>query len=267
MTGPTAAAAEVSAPVAGGTQAVDRAATLIDLIVGADEPLSYTELTRASGLARSTTSRLLSALERTELVERDELGMYVPGPLFSLFAARHDPWMELARLASPLLRTLRDDTGETVHLAIARGAGVDHIAQVDSVYLLGSSRDWTGVEVPPHSSALGKVLYAYGCLPYPDAHLEARTHATITTVDALRRERQEILRRGFATAVDELEVGLSAYAAPVHGRDGEVIAALGLSGPTPRLHDQVDHLGRLLITQSDRLSALLSRRSPKEGAA
>src|SRR4051812_49516977 len=46
-----------------GTQAVDRAAALVDLVVRASEPLSFTELSDETGLARSTTSRLLAALE------------------------------------------------------------------------------------------------------------------------------------------------------------------------------------------------------------
>ena len=64
---------------ASGTQAVDRAAPLIRLVVRADEPLTFTELVDEAGLARSTTSRLLAALERTGLLERDPDGGYVAG--------------------------------------------------------------------------------------------------------------------------------------------------------------------------------------------
>jgi DNA-binding IclR family transcriptional regulator len=78
-----------------GTQAVDRAAALIDLVVRAEEPLSYTELVEETGLARSTTSRLLAALERTELLERDDSGAYVAGPLFVLHAALHTPALDI----------------------------------------------------------------------------------------------------------------------------------------------------------------------------
>src|ERR1700754_1891961 len=87
----------------GGTQAVDRAAALIDLVVRAPDPLSFTELSEETGLARSTTSRLLAALERTDLVERDGAGGYVAGPLFALHAAIHDPWPQVARIARPVL--------------------------------------------------------------------------------------------------------------------------------------------------------------------
>jgi IclR family transcriptional regulator, acetate operon repressor len=249
-----------------GTQAVDRACVLLSLVVQADEPLSFTDLSDETGLARSTTSRLLAALERTDLLQRDGNGAYVAGSLFALHAARHDPWQEAARLARPHLEQLRDRTGETVNLGVPKGDSVIHVAQVDSTYLL-ATRDWTQTTVPEHCSSLGKVLFAHGVLPLPKDPLEQRTERTVSDVAALQRELVDVRRRGYAVSLDELEIGLSALAAPVEGRNGEVIAAIGVSGPTARLEDRVDQVGRLLIEQADKLSALLRRKTHKEGAA
>jgi IclR family transcriptional regulator, acetate operon repressor len=260
----------MSVPSPGGTQAVDRAAALVDLVVRADDPVSFTELSDRTGLARSTTSRLLAALERTDLVERDG-GGYVAGPLFALHAAVHDPWPQIARIARPVLEAIGERTGETVHLGVARGQGVVHVGQVESTFLL-SARDWNQVDVPPHCSALGKVLYAYDLLPLPVGRLEQRTDRTIGTRDALTAELEKIRRQRYAVTVDELETGLSAIATPVAGRDG-VMCALGVSGPTARLQDRVDQTSRLLIEQAGVLSALLGSRShsthspDEEGAA
>jgi DNA-binding IclR family transcriptional regulator len=264
-----------SAPAAAGTQAVDRAAALVDLVVRATEPVSFTELSEETGLARSTTSRLLAALERTDLVERDTSGGYVAGPLFALHAAIHDPWPQVARLARPVLEALGQRTGETVHLGIGRGPGVVHIGQVESTFLL-SARDWNQVDVPPHCSALGKVLYAYGLLPLPVGPLVQPTPRALASREELDAEITAIRRRGYAATVDELETGLTGIAAPVEGKDG-VICAVGISGPTARLQDRVDPIGRHLVEQADALSSLLGRpassrhhtsQSPtKEGAA
>jgi len=239
----------------GGTQAVDRAAALVDLVVRADEPLTFTELCDESGLARSTTSRLLAALERTDLVERDPGGGYVAGPLFALHAAVHDPWPQVARLSRPVLEEVGRSTGETVHLGVARGDTVVHIAQVESTYLL-AARDWNQVDVPPHCSSLGKVLYAFDVLPLPAGRLERRTPRTVATRDALERELQIIRQTRYATTVDELETGLTGVAAAVDGRDG-VVASIGVSGPTARLQDRLDRVGTLLVEQAGHLSELL----------
>jgi DNA-binding IclR family transcriptional regulator len=250
-----------------GTQAVDRAAALVSLVVHAGAPLTFTELRDETGLARSTTSRILAALERTELLERDDAtGGYLPGPLFALHAVSHDPWPQVARIARPALERLRDLTGETVHLGVPRGDTVAHVAQVDSDTLLGT-RDWTQLTVPAHLSSLGKVLYAYDALPLPTGPLERRTSRSVTTTHALSGHLAEVRRRGFAVTVDELEVGLTALAAPVEGADARVIAAVGISGPTQRLEDRAGHIGRLLTEQAGTLSDLLRRRTHKEGAA
>lgn len=249
-----------------GAQAVDRAAQLLTLVVQADEPISFTELCEDSGLARSTTSRLLAALEHNHLLERDAVGAYRCGALFALYAARHDPWSQVVRLAGPAMQALGDETGETVNLAIPRGETVVQIAQVDSTYMLGS-RDWMQVTVPAHCSALGKVLYAYDGLAVPADALEQLTPHSLATADALRREITTIRRLGYATTREELEIGLDAVAAPVQGARGDVIAALGVSGPSARLRDSLDELGPLLIKHAESVSQLLRRRIRTKGVA
>jgi DNA-binding IclR family transcriptional regulator len=253
-----------------GTQAVDRAADLVSTVVHADEALTFADLQEASGLAKSTTSRMLSALERGGLLERDVNGSYVAGSLFWLYAARHDPWEELVRLARPAMERISEETRETVHLSITRGELVAQVAQVDSRFLLGS-RDWTEVEVPAHTSALGKVFYAWDALPVPSSGLKRLTDATITDPEELRRDGARARERGWAVTRDELEVGLTGIAVPVQGARADVVAALGISGPTQRLEDRLDELGRRLSSHATQLSSLLrgSTRTTttKEGVA
>ena len=248
----------------GGTQAVDRAATLLTHVIEAEAAVTFAELSEASGLARSTTSRLLAALERTRLVERVNTGEYIGGPLFALYAARHDRTWEMARLARPMLEAVGEDTGETVHLAVANGSRVAHVDQVDSTFLLGA-RDWTDVEVPPHCSALGKVLLAWKVLDLPDGPLDRVTNRTLRTLAALEDDLERARSRGFAVTLDELEIGLSGVAAPVFGPESNVVATVGISGPTARLEDRIDHLGRLLKEQTEALSALLRHGTRTEG--
>ena len=239
-----------------GTRALDRAGDLVATVVRADEPMTFADLQDASGLAKSTTSRMLTALERSGLLERDADGSYVAGRLFWLYAARHDPWDEMVRLARPAMDQIGEDTGETVHLSVTRGDRVVQVAQVDSTYLLGT-RDWTEIDVPAHSSALGKVFLAWEALSLPEGPLEALTPATITRPEALRREGRRIRERGWAVTLDELELGLTGIAVPVTGVHGDVVAALGISGPTPRLEERIDEFGQHLLDHAVRLSTLL----------
>lgn len=242
----------------GGTQAVDRAASLLTYIVEADHPVTFAEMTEAAGLARSTTSRLLAALENNRLIERSAAGEYVGGPLFVLYAARHDRSAQLARLSQPTLELIGERTGEDVHLAIANGTRVDHIAQVDSTYLLGA-RDWSDIEIPPHTSALGKVLLAWEAMPRQGGRLETPTGHALRSHSALDADLAQVRARGYAITRDELEVGLAGVAAPVFGSDDDVLCAVGVSGPTARLDAHLEELGQLLMDHTQQLTALLRR--------
>ena len=95
---------------------------------------------------------------------------------------------------------------------------------------------------------------------------------TIVEPEALRRDGMRTRKRGWAVTSDELEVGMTGVAVPVQGPRGDVVAALGISGPTQRLEDRLDELGRSLSSQASQLSSLLRGRSPgititKEGVA
>ena len=246
-----------------GTQAIDRAATLLSLVVHAAEPLSSRELADETGLARSTASRLLLALERQNLLERDGDGGFRPGPLFSVYAVRHDPVDALVRAAQPVLERIAERTGETVNFAVPQGDAVSQVAQIDSTYMVGTT-NWVGVDVPPHCSALGKVLYAFGALPLPSGPLTRCTPRTLTSVTALAAELDDVRRRGYAVTHGELEEGLDAVAAPVRGRDGSVQAAIGVSGPSFRIDVSIAKFGDLLVAETDALSSDIGSAARRE---
>lgn len=249
-----------------GTQAIDRAAALLVRVVESGRPLAVGELATDSGLPKSTTSRLLGALERQGLVQRTrDRGALRPGPVLLRFAQR-DGADELIRLAEPCLELLARETGETINLAVPGPAGAEHLAQRDSAHFVAVT-NWVGRRVPHHVAANGKAFVAFGAADLPE-RLDRFTPATITDPAALTAQLETVRRRGFATAVDELELGLAAMAAPVHGAGGSVLAALSISGPTTRLSDErIERLAPLLIDQARRLSALLGHDDQERGAA
>lgn len=248
--------------VSNGTQSLDRAAELLSLIVRSEGPVTYSSIVDQTGLARSTTSRLLQGLERNGLLERDRDGAFRGGALFAHYATRFDRVEALVAAAQPSLERLAEETGETVNLAVARGDTVVQVAQIDSTYMLGAM-NWVGLDVPPHSSALGKVMYAFGSLPLPKGRLEKLTPNTITEPDTFAKELDAVRSRGYAITRGELEEGLDGLAAPVLGVDGHPLAALGVSGPSFRIEDSLETFGKLLVVESERLTALLNRRVRK----
>lgn len=213
---------------------MDRAARLLTEVVHAPESVTFTELAAATGLAKSTTSRLLLALERNGLVRRDQAGRFRPGEVFIRFAWRGGAEAGLIEVAQPYLDKLGDATGETINLGVERDGMVEQIAQVDSAYVIGAT-NWVGRPVPLHCAALGKVLLAYGAAQLPPGRLERRTLRTVTSRASLAAELAEVRERGYAITDGELEPGLVAIAAPVFRDGGAVVAALSVSGPATRL--------------------------------
>jgi IclR family transcriptional regulator, acetate operon repressor len=256
-----------------GTQAVDRAARLLSEVVHSADPMTFTGLSAATGLAKSTTSRLLLALERNGLVRRDDHGRFLPGEMFVSFAWRGGAEAGLVAVAQPFLEKLGKATGETVNLGVTSNGVVEQIAQVDSTYMIGGT-NWVGLSVPLHCSALGKVLLAFGAVHLPPAgKLDRRTEKTITTEAGLKADLATVRARGYAVTDEELEPGLIAIAAPVFGYDGAVIAALSVSAPTSRMTtERVAVAAERLTEEAAGLSAVLgyrqrTARHRKAGAA
>jgi IclR family transcriptional regulator, acetate operon repressor len=234
----------VSVAAETGTQAIDRAADLLVSVVESTRPLGIGELSESAGLPKSTTSRLVGALERRGLVQRAGDRRVAPGPVLLRFAHR-DLGASLVEIASPALKALSQLSGETINLGVPTPLGVEHLAQEDSRHFVGGT-NWVGRRVPYESTANGKVLKAFASRA-PDG--------------------DEIRARGYAIAVDELEHGLAALAAPVFGPDGDAVAALSISGPTIRLtRDRIAELLPALLEQAGLVSMRLGNHDQR-GAA
>jgi DNA-binding IclR family transcriptional regulator len=232
---------------------VDRGADLLVRVLESEQPVALTDLASAAGLPKSTASRLVSALERRGLIEQDgERGRLRPGPAILRVAERSMLERSIVEVSRPALDALAGASGETINLAVPGPEGVVHIAQVDSRHFLGAGQ-WLGRSVGYEHSANGKVFAAFGRGP--------AGAAAPPELEAVRRE-------GFAASIDELEVGLSAMAAPVRGARGEVIAALSISGPTLRMNDgRIRELQPILISEARMLSRRLGHREQGERAA
>src|SRR3954447_11442951 len=233
-----------------------------------DEPLGVGALALAAELPKSTASRLVSSLERHGLVRRNGArGKVQAGPAILRFAHRGVIERNLVELSQAPLDVLSERSGETVNLAVPGTRGVEHLAQVDSIHFLGTGQ-WVGRTVDYHTTAVGKVLVAYGAAELPSGRLRRLAPATIVDRAQLETELAKIRDAAFATAIDELEPGLTALAAPVHGPTGDVIAALSVSGPTLRLGpDRIAELQPVLTTQAAALSARLGHRDKGRRAA
>jgi DNA-binding IclR family transcriptional regulator len=250
-----------------GTQAIDRAASLLVKILDSDRPLTFTQLMNQTGLAKGTASRILGALERSELIQRTKDGAFEAGAIVNRFALKGGGNLALTTSLQPALESISEKTGEAVSLAVAGFDSVENISQVQSTFLLGS-RDWVGENVPYHCSAAGKVLLAFGVQVLPEGRLEKIAPKTITSRTELARELETVRARGYAVINGELEEGLVAVSVPVFDSSQNVIAAVSVSGPDGRITpERVKLFANLLRQEVSKIKINLGAKKKKEGAA
>lgn len=249
-------------------RSVERAVAILDLL-GQGGWRTGADLARELHVHRSTALRLLGTLERHALVERDQrTARYRLGPRLPQLASVVTGEFDLRYIARPFCEQLAAAAGETTTLDVLVGDVVVPIEQATASTSVVSV-NWLGRRTPVHCTASGKAILAFG--PHTvrvrllDQPLEKVTPHTITDREALEGQLAEAREAGVAHTHEELELGLDALAAPVFGADGDVVAALDVSGPSHRLRAadpaELDRLTREAAADLSRRLGYRSRRA------
>ena len=244
-----------------GVQSLGRAFSILEEVARHREGIGLAELSKLVGLHNSTTFHLAKTMVSLGYMrqERDSKRYRVGRPLFALAASALDE-IEMVNLATPVLEDLSRETGESGHFAVRMGDSVVVIARTSGPGAFQLT-DRVGVVRPAHCTALGKIILAS---LRPDqlkrflerVELKPSTKKSITDPSALLREITEIRRDAIAFDDGEFNAEVRCVAVPVYNFTGEVIGALGISGPIWRMTDQVlQSRAKLVQTAAKRLSA------------
>ncbi|TDC80528.1 IclR family transcriptional regulator [Actinomadura sp. 7K507] len=248
-------------------QSVDRAVSILQ-VLGRHGAAQVTEIAAELGLHKSTVFRLLATLEARGMVEQNsERGRYRLGYGVVQLAAGATKKHDLSLLSRPVCHELAEAVGETVNVAIHDGSMVISVDQV-----IGSSAvttvNWVGQRTPMHATSAGKVFLASMAPAQLDEilaeGLPSYTPHTVTDPAALGRQLALVRERGYASTVEEDEIGMAAVAAPIRSLDGEVVAAVVVSGPTFRINkDNMSDVAEHVLAAA----AEISQRNgfPKQG--
>lgn len=219
---------------------VDKALRLL-MLIGEHEALRVAEAADLLGVARSTAHRLLAALRRAGFVLQDRPnGAYRPGPALYQIGLSAVSRIDIRRVARPVLEQVRDETQETVSLAVLEG---DTVRFLDCVESPRSVRvgNRTGIVRPAHTAAVGKAILA-GLSDaelgrrYPSGELPATTTpAAIVDMASLREELAEIRVQGYALNWEESVEGVCAVAVALRDTVGQPLAGFGIVAPSSRI--------------------------------
>ncbi len=260
---------EVSDRTLNGAQVIDRVVDILEAFEWLGPQLGVSELSRALKLKKATTHRLLASLRRRDIVAQDpatrryHLGMRLWQ--LGMLALNQTDWIDRAR---PYLRRLRDETGETTHLAILDDGEVMYIDKVESEHSLRMPSQ-VGRRLPAHCTGVGKALLAY-LTPTQLAEvierggMHAFTPQTITERHDLVADLAKVRELGYSVDNEEIESGLRCIGAAIRGHDGEIIAAISIAGPSSRLRvEDIESYGALVSAAASEISAALG--APSNG--
>ncbi|MEM8861389.1 MAG: IclR family transcriptional regulator [Chloroflexota bacterium] len=249
-----------------GTQSLARTFGLIRLFTD-DRPVwTLPDLIETSGLKRTTVFRLLSALEGEGIVRKTSAGEYALGPELIVWGGRAIRSSNLRTIAKPHMEQLVQQTNESVTLDIL---WVDDDNRPMSMvveeqlgrHVMGMAQ-YIGGRFPAHATSTGLVLLAWmdGLgRDKLDLHGMLESHPTaITKPQQLVAELKATKARGYGRTQDDLEVGLSAVAAPIFNTHGQVQGALCIAAPSSRMTaKRIDDLSETIVESAKKISKQL----------
>jgi DNA-binding IclR family transcriptional regulator len=230
-----------------GIGVVDKSVAILSAVAAGPQALA--DLVAATALPRATAHRLAVALEAHRLLARDAEGRFVLGPrVGELAAALPDP---LVTAAGPVLAWVRDECGESAQLYRRDGAERVCVSAAERTHGLRTTVP-VGSRLPLTAGSGAQVLCAWS-----DA---ASMAGVLRAAEFTERGLAEVRRRGWAQSVGQREAGVASVSAPVLGGDGELLAAISISGPIERLgRSPGSQFAPILVTAARRLSALTPR--------
>jgi DNA-binding IclR family transcriptional regulator len=245
----------------GGVQSLARAFSILEQIARSRDGINLADLSRKVGLHNSTTFHLVKTMVSLGYVRqiKDDKRYRIGRPLFALAANALDE-IEMVSLATPVLEDLSRETGESGHFAVPMGDSVVVIARTAGAGAFQLT-ERVGVVRPAHCTALGKVILAALKPEQLDGFLKRVelapvTPNSITDAAVLRKNIEDVRQSGIAFDDGEFNPEVRCIAVPVKDFTGQIMGAVGISGPIWRLNIQALQ-GRAQAVQASarRLSA------------
>ena len=255
----------------GQSQSLERGLAILSAFKAATPELGISELSRSLGLTRSTSHRYVATLARLGYLQQNPLTRrYRLGPRVIDLGLSAINSMELREISAPHLQQLSDETGHTVNMAILDGVDIVYIERCRSSQHGQREIDLSlhvGSRLPAYCTSMGKVLLAF--LPADEQErllgqidFVERGPNTLTDRESLAAELTRVRAAGIAVNNEELAYGLRSMAAPVRGRDGEVVAAINFAvhRTAASINALIDRLGPKLKRTAEDISARIGYR-------
>lgn len=240
-----------------GARAVERTVAVLTALAENPSGASLTDLVRVTGIPTTTLHRLLGVLRGSVLVRETPDGRYALAAGTMTLARAFLDGLDLRQEALVVMRALADETGETCHLGVLAVAHVVYIEKIDSRHPV-RMHSRVGTSNPALTTAIGRAVLAYSpghVVAEAVRASERLTGEPAPDVDALLAA---VRQDGYASDIQENEVGICCVGAPVFDHAGRVVAGLSVSMPASRFAaDALATTGARVRAGADELSRRL----------
>lgn len=243
------------------SQTFERGLDCLLAIASSKTPLSIEEIASLTHLPASSVYRLLRPLEKRHLVERSENGRRALGPAILALcgSARSIHGSEIVDIALPFLREVAKATQETVLLTTFLGLDVICMEAIPSPQPIRLSPQ-KGLLQNACSGCSSKVLLAYAPPDLQQQILDKcgchrRFNGQQVTPDLLRRELEQIRQDGYSVTIEEVDPGAAGVAAPIFGKDNQILAGLTVAGPLYRFESgRLEEMIAIAVSAAKKIS-------------
>ena len=233
---------------AGGVIAVTRALSLMEVFEVGESSLSLAELSRRSGMHKTTALRLARTLALSQYMVQTDDGQWRLGPAAGWLGARYQSGFDVNRVVEPTLHDLVKQTGESASFYVREGDIRACVARVEGPQSV-RHHVRIGERLPLDKGAPGRVILAFS--------------------GAAGEPYEAIRKRGYHLSVGEREAEVASVAAPVFGLNWRLLGSMCISGPSSRLTKaKLEKHAKSVIRAANQLSYVLAgSRSPATPAA
>lgn len=241
-------------------QSVDRTLTILEVLSDYNDGLGITEISSLVNLHKSTVHRLLSTLiHKGYVVQDEESSRYkITFKLFELGSKKVHK-LDLLKISRPYIKMLMESVNEVVHLIIREETDIVYIDKVEANNTI-SMASRIGKRNPMYCTATGKAILAY--LPEEEirevwnkSKIVKLTKNTNTDFILFKKELQEVKKNGYAIDDEENEIGVKCVGAPIFDMNGDVVAAISVTGPVTRItDDKIDFISNEVMQCTNLIS-------------
>ncbi len=245
---------------------IEKVGHVLDLFSFKHPEWGVSEVARELAIPKSTTSEIMASLSTQGLLDRTSAGRYRLGWRFFHMSQIVLDNTDFCVEARQMMRELAERYGLTSHLAVLDKGQVLRVEKLQATQAVQFILPHGGARLPAYCSSLGKILLAQQ--PWHEVRqvLEGQdlcplTPHTITSLDRLAEELEQVRRQGYACDREEVTAGMCCVAAPIYDQDGQTLAAMSISVPASRFYANQNTYTAIIQKATQSVSASLGYRN------